>query len=199
MKILAFSDIHQNKKVAREIVESSVKADVIIGAGDFATCGQGASDTIDILKMASIPVIIVPGNHDNIAELKSLCDNWPLGYFLHGDSVEIDRFVFLGLGGEIPARNNAHWNESLSEKTAEEILSNSQNYDVLITHTPPLGHVDVEEDGIHDGSEAILHAIEKQQPKLNLCGHMHFSWGQSSQVRKTEIYNLGPRLNWFEL
>ncbi len=199
MKILAFSDIHQNKQVAKLIVESSIQADVIIGAGDFATCGQGASDTIDILKEASVPVIIVAGNHDSIVELKSLCENWPLGYFLHGDTVEIDNIVFLGLGGEIPARNGAHWNEALSEDNAKTILSSSQKYDVLVTHTPPFGHVDVEENGIHDGSEAILNALEDRQPRLNLCGHMHFSWGQSSQVGKTRVYNLGPRLNWFEV
>ncbi len=199
MKILAFSDIHQNKDVAKAIVESGSHADVIVGAGDFATCGQGASDTIDILKHSSVPVIIVAGNHDSLSELKALCADWPLVHFLHGDAVEIKSVVFFGLGGEIPPRNNAHWNEDLSEENAALILSKSQKYDVLVTHTPPVGHVDVEEDGVHDGSEAILHAIEQRQPKLNLCGHMHFSWGQSSQVGKTAIHNLGPSLNWFEI
>ncbi|MGI9294730.1 MAG: metallophosphoesterase family protein, partial [Pseudomonadales bacterium] len=98
MKILAFSDIHRNVDVAQQLVSASQDADVLIGAGDFGTRGQGASDTIDILKSVQIPTIIVSGNHDSSIELEGMCSNWKLGHFLHGTSIKVKDFTFFGLG-----------------------------------------------------------------------------------------------------
>ena len=55
MKILAFSDLHRDVEAARRIVEVSSGADVVVGAGDFATCGEGAKDTLDILQGIRVP------------------------------------------------------------------------------------------------------------------------------------------------
>ncbi len=69
----------------------------------------------------------------------------------------------------------------------------------MIIHSPPQGHVDVSGAGQHLGSAAILEAIEAKQPPLAVCGHIHESWGQESQVGPTRIVNLGPRGTWCEL
>ncbi|MGI9502410.1 MAG: metallophosphoesterase family protein, partial [Geminicoccaceae bacterium] len=110
---------------------------------------------------------------------------------------------FFGLGCEIPRYCQAAWNESMTEQAAHSLLTKTEAYDVLVTHTPPKGHVDVEHDddhqGGHDGSASILRAIEERQPHFHFCGHMHDSWGQLSQVGQTRIYNLGPTLNWFDI
>ena len=55
MKILAFSDLHRDVEAACRIVEASVEADVIVGAGDFATGGEGASDTLGVLRAVKFP------------------------------------------------------------------------------------------------------------------------------------------------
>ncbi len=71
MRILAFSDLHRQKDTARDIVQASSTADVVIGAGDFATRGLGTSDTLDILREMDTPIIMVAGNHDMMDELNS--------------------------------------------------------------------------------------------------------------------------------
>jgi Icc-related predicted phosphoesterase len=203
MKILAFSDIHRDTRFARKLVGASSDADILIGAGDFATRGEGASDVLSILSEVKTPTIIVSGNHDSAEELENFCQGWTHGHFLQGDGVTFDGVSFFGLGREIPRFNHSPWNEYMGEYEARLILANADPYDVLVTHTPPHGHVDTEVDddhsGDHDGSTAILSAIEERQPALHLCGHMHDCWGQKSSVGKTSIHNLGPTLNWFTI
>ena len=53
MQLLLFSDVHCDTAAARRIVQQSASADIVIGAGDFATCRRGLQDTIDVLREIS--------------------------------------------------------------------------------------------------------------------------------------------------
>ncbi len=199
MKILAFSDLHRDAEAARTIVASSADADVLVGAGDFANRGQGAAEIIEILRTANTPTVLISGNHDNSDELQNLCSRWPQGYFLNAQPVTLANITFFGLGGEIPQRNNAEWNEAISEEEASKALACCPNNAILITHMPPFGHADLQRDGTHDGSKSITMAIEEKQPVLHFCGHIHSAWGMSGKIGTTSVHNLGPTVNWFEL
>ncbi len=199
MKILAFSDLHQNADMAHKIVQASDKADVLVGAGDFGIQGVGTAITLDILQTAHIPLIIVSGNHDRAQEMHRLSSKWDHVYFLHGESTTVNGVTFFGLGAETPQRETESWSEHLSEDAAKRMLDACPTGCVLVTHTPPFGFGDLQQDGTHEGSQAILTAIKEKQPLLNLCGHIHFSWGSSTQYNGTHIQNLGPGLNWFNI
>lgn len=199
MKLLAFSDLHRNKKIAEQIVAQADSADILIGAGDFATAATGEHETLDILKHAQKPTLIVPGNHDAPETLQSLCAGWSNFYYLHGTGVEIGGKAFFGLGMEIPNRGKATWNAALSEAEAAEYLLQCPENAILITHTPPFGHADLQSDGRHEGSQSIAEAARLKSPKLLLCGHIHNAWGMTSNIGATRIVNLGPTLNWFDL
>lgn len=199
MKLLAFSDLHRSTQAAHAIVAASTAADVVVGAGDFATRGEGALETLSILRGCHAPVVLVHGNHDDPAELQAFCDTWLAGHYLHGTSVTIKGVPFFGLGGEIPSRNDAPWNAAETEATAEAMLVHCPKDAVLVTHTPPLGSADLQQDGTHEGSTAIRDAIQTKQPKLHLCGHIHHAWGMTDNIGRTQIHNLGPELTWFEI
>ncbi len=199
MKILAFSDLHREIDAAKSIVAHGQNVDVVVGAGDFATRGKGAVDTISILKTLDKPFILVGGNHDNSDELSALCSTWENGHFLHGDGITIGGVTFFGIGREVPNGNDAAWNEGLSETEAAKLLSNCPKKCVLVTHAPPFECADLQKDGTHGGSHAIRNTIENKTPVLHLCGHIHFSWGVKGIVGKTPVHNLGPTLNWFEV
>ena len=49
------SDLYRSAKAARKIIEAGNGADVLVGAGDFATGVQGAADTMEILRSVAIP------------------------------------------------------------------------------------------------------------------------------------------------
>lgn len=199
MKILAFSDLHRATNAAHVIVAASADADVVVAAGDFATRGEGADETLSILESCVVPVVLVHGNHDDPAELKAYCAEWPTGHYLHGDAVTLAGIAFFGLGGEIPLRVDAPWNVTETEAAAAAMLDLCPAAAVLVTHTPPFGSADVQQDGTHEGSTAIRDAIRSRQPFLNLCGHIHNAWGITDSIGETRVHNLGPGPTWFEV
>jgi Icc-related predicted phosphoesterase len=69
----------------------------------------------------------------------------------------------------------------------------------MILHSPPKGHCDQNAVGTSLGSNAILDAIEAKQPRLAVFGHIHESWGSRSKVGETDLANLGPEGDVFEL
>jgi Icc-related predicted phosphoesterase len=199
MRVLAFSDLHRDKDAARTIVAASVEADVVIGAGDFATKREGLMDTLDILRNSPAPMIFVHGNHDDADAVEAACkaqDHW---HYLQGNECAIGDQVFFGIGGEVPATNDANWNTSMSEDGAMRLMRECPVGSVLISHSPPFGVVDAQKDGRNDGSKAVHRGIQDWLPKLVLCGHIHSAWGQHGMVGETPVHNLGPTVNWFDV
>ena len=66
MKLLLFSDPHEDKAAAAAIIRESRGVDVMIGAGDFANARHGVSSCIDILRTISVPSVLVPGQTGHI-------------------------------------------------------------------------------------------------------------------------------------
>lgn len=199
MRILAFSDLHRDVEAARAIVRSSAAADVVVGAGDFATRGEGAAEPLTILETCVVPVVVVHGNHDDPEDLAVACAAWPSAHYLHGDAVTLSGLTFFGVGGEIPSRGGEPWNVSETEAAAARLLERCPTGAILVTHSPPLGTADVQSDGTHEGSAAIRDTIRWRRPALHLCGHIHAAWGTTDRIGDTRVHNLGPGLTWFEI
>jgi Icc-related predicted phosphoesterase len=199
MRILAFSDLHRNQEIARQIVRESRAADVLVGAGDFAMRGIGLRDTLDILASADAPLLVVSGNHDSFDELQAVCDAVPNFTLLDGTGTNVKGYEFYGISREIPFQKDAPWSESCSEDQAIRLLVNCPKGAVLISHSPPYGVVDFQADGRHEGSEALLKTVQDKEPLLHLCGHIHHCIGMQEYVGKTKVMNLGPSVNWIDL
>jgi len=198
MRILAFSDIHRDLDQAARLTEMSAEADVVIGAGDFASIHDGLDEMVAALAGIEAPTVLVAGNNETIDDLRRAAAGWEAATVLHGESVEIGGQVFYGLGGGIPTTPWS-WSFDLDEDQAEAALADLPPAAVLVVHSPPKGHCDEAGDGLHLGSRSILEAIERTGPRLAVCGHIHESWGRSSRVGETEVVNLGPSGRWFEL
>lgn len=198
MKILAFSDLHRDLEQAARLVEMSKQADVVIGAGDFASVHDGLEEMIGALSEIEAPAVLVAGNNETLDALKNAASGWSSATVLHGDSVEIGGKTFFGLGGGIPV-TPWDWSFDVEEEAARAELGGLPESAVLVVHSPPKGHCDESGDGTHLGSEAILEAIEERQPLIAVCGHIHESWGRTSKVGVTEITNLGPNGRFFDL
>ena len=198
MRILAFSDLHRDLDQAARLVEMSADADVVIGAGDFASVHEGLEPTIEALAGIETPTVLVPGNNETDEALRAAAGAWPAATVLHGEGTEIDGIEFFGLGAGIPI-TPWDWSFDLSDEDATERLAACPEGAVLVIHSPPQGHADASSAGDHLGSPAILEAIETKQPRLAVCGHIHESWGERSRIGDTEVANLGPSGTWFEV
>ena len=84
MRILAFSDLHRDLEQGAKLVEMSAEADVVIGAGDFASMHEGLEETVDALAGIETPTVLVPGNNETVDALRSAAANWSAATVLHG-------------------------------------------------------------------------------------------------------------------
>jgi uncharacterized protein len=198
VKLLAFSDLHRDLGQAAELVAMSAEADVVIGAGDFASVHEGLAETIDALAAIEAPTVLVPGNNETEEALREATSGWDAATVLHGTGATIDGVEFYGLGAGIPV-TPWEWSFDLDDESAAEKLAPCPENAVLVLHSPPKGHCDEAGDGNHFGSPALLSAIEAKRPRLTVCGHIHESWGCQSQVGETPVHNLGPKGAWLEV
>jgi Icc-related predicted phosphoesterase len=186
MRLLAFSDLHRDVGQARQLAQRARDADVVIAAGDFASVHRGLEQVIDALAAISQPTLLVPGNNETEDALRAACADWPAATVLHGEGLELDGVQFFGLGAGVPV-TPWDWSFDLDEEQASQRLADCPEGAVLVSHSPPKGHVDK---GL--GSAAVLRAIEAKRPPLVVCGHIHECWGRESEVGPTRVVNLGP-------
>lgn len=197
MNILAFSDLHHSLSRAEELVACSHAADLVIGAGDFCNMRRDLPGAMNLLAGITAPMIVVPGNAESDDELTDAAH--ANTQVLHGRQADVCGLRIFGLGYGVPPTPFGSWSCDMTEAQAETMLANCAQADILIVHSPPKGMADVTSAGQSVGSTAIRKAIERIQPKLALCGHIHDSWGQSGQIGRTRVVNLGPTPNWFEV
>lgn len=198
MRILAFSDLHNDLEQGRQLVEMSAEADVVIGAGDFASVHEGLPETICTLAAIKVPTVLVPGNNETVDALRAAVDGWDSATVLHGEGTTIEGIEFFGLGAGIPV-TPWDWSFDLDDEAAAAMLAPCPEEAVLVLHSPPKDHCDSAGAGGNFGSPALLRAIEEKHPRLAVCGHIHESWGCESQIGPTPVRNLGPKGTWLEV
>ena len=198
MKILAFSDLHRDLEQGAMLVEMSAEADVVIGAGDFASVHKGLDETIGALSGIEKPTVLVPGNNETVDALREAAADWSAATVLHGEGTTIAGTDFYGLGAGIPV-TPWDWSFDLDDDEATAMLAGCPEGAVLVLHSPPRDHCDSAGDGTHFGSPALLRAIEEKRPRLAVCGHIHESWGCQSEIGSTPVRNLGPKGTWIEI
>ena len=119
-------------------------ADVVIGAGDFASIHRGLEELIDMLVVIETPTVLVPGNNETEEDLRRACEGWRAATVLHGSGTEIGGVAFYGLGGGVPT-TPWPWSFDLTEDEAAEKLADCPEEAVLVVSTGLTGPV------MHDG------------------------------------------------
>jgi Icc-related predicted phosphoesterase len=198
VKLLAFSDLHRDLEQAAELVAMAAEADVVIGAGDFASVHEGLAEAIDALAPIETPTVLVPGNNETEDALREAAAGWSAATVLHGGGTTIEGVEFYGLGAGIPV-TPWEWSFDLDDEAATAMLAGCPEGAILVLHSPPRDHCDSNGSDMHFGSPALLRAIEEKAPRVAVCGHIHESWGCESQIGKTPVRNLGPKGTWIEL
>jgi Icc-related predicted phosphoesterase len=200
MRIIAFSDLHRDQAASRAIVAASTEADVVVGAGDFATHGAGIDETLGILGGIKVPLVLVAGNHDDLSDLRAAARGRPGWHVLHGETAKLGGVAFFGFGFEVGEMPGALAQSILSEAQAARLLTACPRHAVLVTHSPPHGVADMQRDGSHQGSRRAIRAcVEAQAPRLHVCGHIHHAWGTTGDIAGCPVVNLGPTPRVFEV
>src|SRR3954449_3574733 len=157
MKILAFSDLHRDLEQGAQLVEMSAEADVVVGAGDFASVHEGLEETIGALSGIEKPTVLVPGNNETVDALRAAAAGWGAATVLHGEGTTIWGVEFFGLGAGIPV-TPWDWSFDLDDEAAAAMLATCTENAVLVLHSPPKDHCDSAGGSGNFGSPALLRA-----------------------------------------
>src|ERR1700691_1323054 len=100
----------------------SADADVVIGAGDFASIHEGLAETIAAFAAIEKPTVLVPGNNETVEALREAASGWEVARVLHGEGTTIEGVEFFGLGAGVPLTPWG-WSFDLSEEEAAEMIA----------------------------------------------------------------------------
>lgn len=146
-------------------------ADIVVHSGDFTMNGSEA-EAIDFLNwFCDLPhrhKIFICGNHDDClygAKIDGLDSNV---HYLCNSGVTIDGIKFYG----VPM----FMGDCITDQQLRQYANIPSDTDVLITHSPAFGILDLD-DEINYGSEELLVRVSELNLKAHLFGHIHAQHG----------------------
>ncbi len=185
MIIVGLADIHGQGGMISAMGEELAGADVVLIAGDITDFGneEAAGKIVSQIRKYNDQILAVSGNCDASGVSRYLTAE---GINLNQECVVINSVAFVGI--DASGENGKDQVESFKAKG----LNGEQK--VLLSHYPPMGtSLDVVNGGKHIGKAAILDFIERQEPELVLCGHVHEARG-IDRMGRTTLVNPGPMM-----
>jgi uncharacterized protein len=194
MKVLCITDLHGDHDVLDYILAEAGRVDLVLLGGDITNFGtpNAAESLIWQVQQSGVEVLAVAGNCDSETIEHRLTE---LGVSLFGRGVQRDQIGFHGVSAMPP------WHGTMYELTEQQIAEaleqghaqlHSSDRRVLLTHTPPHHtQLDITRQGQHVGSNSVRQFIDRRQPALVVCGHIHEARG-IDRLGATQMVNCGP-------
>ena len=171
MKVVAVSDTHMRHE---EIAVPD--GDLLIHAGDF--CSFGTVDELEAFSswfgaLSHQHKVVIAGNHERCIQDNPACVSLlPKDcIYLQDAATEIEGVKLYGSPWQ-PEFENWAFNLPIGEPLRQVWERIPADADILVTHTPPYGILDVIRGG-HVGCEELLAAVQRIKPKYNIFGHVH--------------------------
>ncbi|MAF51144.1 MAG: hypothetical protein CMH64_03560 [Nanoarchaeota archaeon] len=192
MKILAFTDLHDNKKAIKKIIKDAKEEnpDILICAGDLSNFGTNFKKLLLEFKKAKTRLLIIPGNHETGDQVKNACKKTKFAISIHKGIYQLGKYLFMGYGEEGFVKEDKEF-EHLAKSFKKEIKKDSKV--ILVTHAPPyktkLDYLETTKD--HHGNNSIRKFINLTKPILSICGHLHENENKIDKIKETIILNPG--------
>ncbi|GMR51496.1 hypothetical protein PMAYCL1PPCAC_33514, partial [Pristionchus mayeri] len=193
LKVVCTADTHAN---LRKIVDKIPNGDVLIHAGDFTNFGTIEEITEFDALMGTLPhrhKLVIAGNHElgfdetedlGIRKSKYQANGTEFGYellgnvtYLQDSFVEIDGLIFYGTPWH-PLKGYPFYRPR--HLIGHEWAKFPPKIDVLITHVPPLGYMDLYPPVERWGDFALLNRVGDLRPRFHVFGHNHYNFGAQS-------------------
>jgi Icc-related predicted phosphoesterase len=198
--ILAISCFHGDVENLFNFIDkiSALDIDVVVNPGDFTDYRLPKGFTriglaeiiLEQLKSLNKPIVVVPGSWDK--ELIGFFEKRNIS--VHGKGKVIKDIGFYGYGGaKTPFNTPFEPEDSEIERGLDAGFADIKKCEkkVQVTHAPPAKtKTDIISTGVHVGSEVVRGFIEKKQPAVAICSHIHEGRGVD-EIGKTKIINSG--------
>ena len=184
MKIVAISDTHtKHRLIDRDDIP--IDTDILLHAGDITWNGEYSvlddfNEWLGHLSWIEHKIVIA-GNHDlSLQSNPTLAESYLTNAtYLRDSSINIDGIEIYG-SPWCPRFGAWAFYDDRGEDMAKHWVKMVEGYkpDILMTHGPAYGTLDLVPGGIHAGCEELAKAIAIAKPKLHVCGHIHEGYGQ---------------------
>jgi len=178
LKFVAISDTHCRHQSLR-----LPKGDVLLHAGDISYKGK-KSEVMDFLewfkKQDFKHKIFIAGNHDFFfekekpQEIKKLIPDNII--YLKDEFVMVESIKIWG-SPFTPWFFNWAFNERRGALLARHWQKIPADTDILMTHGPVFGILDMVVNEQHVGCKDLLEKVKELKPKVHVCGHIHEDYG----------------------
>lgn len=194
MRIIALTDIHGSYAKVQEILANEKTVDAVIIGGDLTTVGTPAEagEAIRLFQSHGKPLFVVAGNMD-LPELDDTFDQLRISINAKGRILNEAGFFGVSASPFTPMHTPYEIPEEEIKKRAESGWKEVQSarWKIFVPHAPPRDtKLDRINAGAHVGSTAVRAFIEKYQPDVCVCGHIHEARG-TDVIGKTQIVNCG--------
>ena len=189
MKILAFSDLHDEEVALERIIALAPTYDLVLACGDLSQSVSFTEDFLTHVKNA----LIIPGNWDSEAVNNTLAQS---AQYNHAKKKPLSRdhgsqLSIVGFGFTPPTPYG-----TFGELSEEEMYKGLSALDIdqktiLMLHCPHYGYLDITKKGDHIGSRSITKIIEEKKPMMALFGHVH-EFSGTMMLGKTLMVKLPP-------
>lgn len=174
MIIKCISDTHNDHHM---LDSNSLSCDILIHCGDFGTKGN-YSEAISFLnwfvKQPAKYKLLVPGNHDKRIktnyELKKLANDYNIKLLMNNE-ITIEGYKFYGAHFTCSVKNGVYGTTYDVRESAWKGIP--EDTDILITHMPPHGILDTNQEGEHIGCDMLTQKVKEIKPMYHLFGHVH--------------------------
>jgi Icc-related predicted phosphoesterase len=196
LKITFISDTHGKHN---QLNKDLPGGDILIHAGDFMNSGYHQTEATQFLEWFDkidnyTDKIFIAGNHDRLFEndpewVKFILDEYKTIEYLQDESW-VD--YYDGPNGEHTEDNiriyGSPWQPEFYNwafnlpRNGDEMKAHwdaiPDNTDILITHGPPYGHLDIPGgSSLRVGCEMLRYRVDQIKPKIHVFGHIHGSAG----------------------
>jgi predicted phosphohydrolase len=173
--------------------------ELLIHAGDFMNSGYGAYEAEDFFtwfdKINNYDTkVLIAGNHDRWMqdrsdEAQGILTGYKTIEYLQDDDLTL---YYDGHNGDHPEDNvriyGSPWQPEFCDwafnlpRNGEEMKAKwdaiPHNTDILITHGPPFGYLDIPGgQSIRVGCEMLRYRVDEIKPKIHVFGHIHGGHG----------------------
>lgn len=155
--------------------------DLLVCTGDFSRRGRRAEVVEFNRWLGTLPhrhKVIIAGNHDFLLEedssARSLFDH---AIYLQDTECQIEGIRIYGSPWQ-PRFFDWAFNLDRGEPLRRVWAQIPSGIDLLLTHGPPHGVLDVTSRGLRVGCEELSRALLRIRPRAHIFGHIHESYGQ---------------------
>lgn len=189
MKIVLISDTHD-----RHLDLTLPEGEMLIHAGDISSTGK-RSQIDSFLEWFSSQEykykIFIAGNHDFFFERETndaIASTIPANIiYLNDSGTSINGLNIWGSPVQ-PEFMNWAFNRDRGEQIKKHWDLIPNNTDILVTHGPPYGVLDMNMRGMPCGCEELRKSVTGLKPKLHVFGHIHEGYG-TQIIEETTFIN----------